>query len=125
MSDRPKPGKDKDLRLIRQAIDETDKFYSLLSEGIDTYQLSELVSFIAEAMLLTIEQFDLLDQMLDDAAITPIHVIEHNRCLRNLLKSMMQKKLSHIEQVGVTRMIQAIGEQLKSLLIVKEIRSND
>lgn len=125
MSDRPKPGKDKDLRCIRQAIEETDKFYSLLSGGVEADQLPEFVSFISEAMLLTIDQFDLLDQMLDDATITPIHVIEHNRCLRNLLRSMMHKKLSHVEQIGVTRMIQAIGDQLKSLLIVKEIRSND
>ena len=125
MSDRPKPGKDKDLRCIRQAIEETEKFYSLLSDGIEADQLPEFVNFISEAMLLTIDQFDLLDQMLDDAAITPIHVIEHNRCLRNLLRSMMQKKLSHVEQIGITRMIQAIGDQLKSLLIVKEIRSND
>ena len=125
MSDRPKPGKDKDLRFIRQTIEETDKFYSLLSDGIEADQLPEFVSFISEAMLLTIDQFDLLDQMLDDVAITPLRVIEYNRSLRNLLRSMMQKKLSHVEQIGITRMIQAIGDQFKSLLIIKEIRSND
>ncbi|MCX6049872.1 MAG: hypothetical protein NT075_32635 [Chloroflexi bacterium] len=125
MSDRPKPGKDKDLRCIRQAIEETDKFYSLLSGGIEVDQLPEFVSFISEAMLLTIDQLDLLDQMLGDVTITPTRVIENNRCLRNLLRSMLQKNLSHVEQISITRMIQAIGDQLKALLIVKEIRSND
>lgn len=124
MSDRPKPGKDKDLRLIRQAIDETDKFYGLLAAEIDVAQMPDFLSFISEAMLVTIDQLDFLHQMLDDAMLMPDAVIEYNRCLRGTLRLMMQHKRSQAELVQVTRMIQAAGDQLKSLLIVKDIRAN-
>jgi len=124
MSDRPKPGKDKDLRLIRQAIDETDKFYSLLAAEIGTAQMPDFLGFISEAMLVTIDQLDFLHQMLDDALLTPDPAIEYNRCLRGTLRLMMQYKRSQAELVQVTRMIQAAGDQLKSLLIVKDIRTN-
>jgi hypothetical protein len=125
MSDRPKPGKDKDLRLIRQAIDETDKFYNLLSRRVDLASLPEPFIFLAEAMLLVIDQLDLLDQMLDDPTVAPTQVIEYNRCLRNILRATMQNKPVQVDPADLNRMVQAVGDQLKSLLIVKAIRSND
>jgi hypothetical protein len=125
MSDRPKPGKDKDLRFIRQAIDETDKLYLLLSEGIDAHLLPDTNSLYAEALLLTIDQLDLLDQMLGSVMLIPTPLIEYNRCLRTIFRTMMQHKLTEVDAYHLTRMIQAIGDQLKSLLIVKEIRSTD
>lgn len=123
MSDRPKPGKDKDLRCIRQAIEETDKLYSLLLPGINSHQLADN-DFTAEAMLLTIDQLDFLDQMLDDATLLPQLAIEHNRCLRQLLRTAMQQKTLTVASINFTRMIQAVGDQLKSLLVVKDIRAN-
>ena len=125
MSDRPKPGKDKDLRFIRQAIDETDKLYLLLSEGINAHQFPDDVGIYAEAMLLTIDQLDFLDQMLGNIVLTPVPAIEYNRCLRTIFRTMMQHKLAQVDAFHLTRMIQAVGDQLKSLLIVKEIRAND
>ena len=125
MSDRPKPGKDKDLRFIRQAIDETDKLFSLLSEGINGHQLSDNTGLFAEAMLLTIDQLDLLDQMLGNVVLVPTSVIEYNRCLRNIFRTIMQHKLAQVDTLHLTRMIQTVGDQLKSLLIIKEIRAND
>jgi len=124
MSDRPKPGKDKDLRCIRQAIDETDKLYSLLSTGTNSHQLFNNGGLIAEAMLLTIDQLDFLDQMLDDVALLPTLAIEHNRCLRNILKRVMHQNTPLVDSINFTRMIQAVGDQLKALLIVKDIRMN-
>ena len=125
MSDRPKPGKDKDLRFIRQAIEETEKLYSLLSEGVNAHQLSDHIGLLAEALLLTIDQLDFLDQMLTSVVLTPTPVIEYNRCLRTIFRTMLQQELAKVEIFHLTRMIQAVGDQLKSLLIVKEIRAND
>ena len=125
MSDRPKPGKDKDLRFIRQAIDETDKLYLLLSEGINAHQFPDNSGLYAEAMLLTIDQLDLLDQMLGSVVLIPTPVIEYNRCLRNIFRTIMQHKLAQADTFHLIQMIQAVGDQLKSLLIVKEIRSTD
>ncbi len=123
MSDRPKPGKDKDLRCIRQAIDETDRFYCLIVGEIEAIQLPDTLQFMSEALLIAIDQLDLLQQLLDDAMLMPTQVVEQNRLLRTLLRQMIQTRLTQAEQYTLLRLIQATGDQLKALLTVKEIRS--
>jgi len=123
IADRPKPSKVKDLRSIRQAIDETDRFYCLLAGENEAIQRPDALRLISEALLIAIDQLDLLQQLVDDAALMPTQVVEHNRLLRTLLRQMMQTCLTQAEQRTLLQLIQVTGNQLKSLLIVKEIRA--
>lgn len=122
MSDKPKPGKDKDLRFIKNAIDDADEIYRIFSSDLLGEQAPGVVEMISEGMLLIMEQYDELNQMLDDGAITPTQVLEHNRCLRDLLKLMIKERLSPVGRVATANVIQALGSQLRSLMVTKEIR---
>lgn len=122
MSDKPKPGKDKDLRFIKKAIDDADDIYRILSADLLTEQSPTVIEMISEGMLLIMEQYDELNQMLDDESITPIQVLEHNRCLRDLLKLMIKERLSPVGRVATANVIQSLGSQLRSLMVTKEIR---
>ncbi len=122
MSDKPKPGKDKDLRFIKNAIDDADEIYRILSADLLAEQSPTVIEMISEGMLLIMEQYDELNQMLDDEAITPTQVLEHNRCLRDLLKLMIKERLSPVGRVATANVIQALGSQLRSLMVTKEIR---
>ena len=64
MSDKPKPGKDKDLRYIRQAMDETQQLFALLGQAVAQAD-DQTAERLAAMMLLVLEQLDLLDQMFD------------------------------------------------------------
>lgn len=122
MSDKPKPGKDKDLRFIKNAIDDADEIYRILSADLLAEQSPTVIELISEGMLLIMEQYDELNQMLDDEAITPTQVLEHNRCLRDLLKLMIKERLSPVGRVATANVIQSLGSQLRSLMVTKEIR---
>jgi len=122
MSDKPKPGKDKDLRFIKSAIDDADEVYRLFASDLINEQSPGVIELISEGMLLIIEQYDELNQMLDDATLTPIHVLDHNRCLRDLLKLMIKERLSPVGRVTAASIIQVLGNQLRSLMVTKEIR---
>jgi hypothetical protein len=122
MSDKPKPGKDKDLRFIKNAIDDADEIYRILSTDLLGEQSPSVIEIISEGMLLIMEQYDELNQMLDDESITPTQVLEHNRCLRDLLKLMIKERLSPIGRVAAANVIQSLGSQLRSLIVTKEIR---
>ena len=122
MSDKPKPGKDKDLRFIKNAIDDADDLYRILSADLLTEQSPSVIEMISEGMLLIMEQYDELNHMLDDEAITPTQVLEHNRCLRDLLKLMIKERLSPVGRVAAANVIQSLGSQLRSLMVTKEIR---
>lgn len=122
MSDKPKPGKDKDLRFIKNAIDEADEIYRILSADLLAEQSPMVIEMISEGMLLIMEQYDELNQMLDDESITPTQVLEHNRCLRDLLKLMIKERLSPVGRVATANVIQSLGSQLRSLMVTKEIR---
>ena len=122
MSDKPKPGKDKDLRFIKKAIDDADDIYRILSADLLIEQSPTVIEMISEGMLLIMEQYDELNQMLDDESITPIQVLEHNRCLRDLLKLMIKERLSPVGRVATANVIQSLGSQLRSLMVTKEIR---
>lgn len=122
MSDKPKPGKDKDLRFIKNAIDDADDIYRILSADLLTEQSPTVIEMISEGMLLIMEQYDELNQMLDDESITPIQVLEHNRCLRDLLKLMIKERLSPVGRVATANVIQSLGSKLRSLMVTKEIR---
>ena len=122
MSNKPKPGKDKDLRFIKNAIDDADDIYRILSADLLTEQSPSVIEMISEGMLLIMEQYDELNHMLDDEAITPTQVLEHNRCLRDLLKLMIKERLSPVGRVAAANVIQSLGSQLRSLMVTKEIR---
>lgn len=122
MSDKPRPGKDKDLRFIKSAIDNADEVYRILSSELIGEQSPGVIEMISEGMLLIIEQYDELNQMLDDGSITPIQVLEHNRCLRDLLKLMIKERLSPVGRVAAANVIQSLGSQFRSLMVTKEIR---
>lgn len=125
MSDKPKPGKDKDLRLLRNAIDDANEVYRIFATDLLNEQSPGVIELISEGMLLIIEQYDELNAMLNDGEITPARVIEHNRCLRDLLKLMIKERLSPVGRVAVANIIQGLGSQLRSLLVTKEIRGVD
>jgi hypothetical protein len=122
MSDKPKPGKDKDLRFIKNAIDDADEIYRILSADLLTEQSPTVIEMISEGMLLIMEQYDELNHMLDDELIAPTQVLEHNRCLRDLLKLMIKERLSPVGRVATANVIQSLGSQLRSLMVTKEIR---
>jgi len=125
MSDKPKPGKDKDLRFIKSAIEDADEVYRLFASELINEQSPGVIELISEGMLLIIEQYDDLNQMLDDIAFTPTRVLDHNRCLRDLLKLMIKERLTPAGRVAVASMIQILGNQLRSLMVIKEIRGID
>ena len=122
MSDKPRPGKDKDLRFIKSAIDDADEVYRLFASDLINEQSPGVIELISEGMLLIIEQYDDLNQMLDDVTLTPIRVLDHNRCLRDLLKLMIKERLSPLGRVAAASIIQVLGNQLRSLMVTKEIR---
>lgn len=122
MSDKPRPGKDKDLRFIKSAIEDADEVYRIFSSELINEQSPGVIEMISEGMLLIIEQYDELNQMLDDGTITPTQVLEHNRCLRDLLKLMIKERLSPVGRVAAANVIQSLGGQLRSLMVTKEIR---
>lgn len=122
MSDRPQPGKDKDLRFIRQAIDHSQEVYSLLSEEVAKDGVPGIVELNSEALLLAIDQYDILCQMTDNPTMTADQVIEHNRCLRDLLKLLIKERLAPTSRIATVKIIQILGAQLQTLMVTKEIR---
>jgi hypothetical protein len=145
MSDRPKPGKDKDLRFVRLALEETEKLFQLLSAGVEaqlqghnglavdqaderpTAQLlatfsAEYSRFLTESLLLTLEQIDLLDQMLDDALQPATQLLEHNRTLRTMLRTTMTETASAMSPMTQLCAVRFLGQQQKLLLTLKGIR---
>jgi hypothetical protein len=124
MSDKPKPGKDKDLRYIRQAMEETDALLGLFGALLTSEHLNDLSETVASTTLLAIDQLDLLDQMLSEPALLPATVIDNNRHLRNMIKPLLQMRLPASEQQALAKIALALGNQLKWLLVVKEIRSS-
>ena len=145
MSDRPKPGKDKDLRFVRLALEETDKLFQLLSAGVEvqlqghnglsadqadllvpaqvtTTFSAEYSRFLTESLLLMLEQIDLLDQMLDDALQPATQLLEHNRTLRTMLKTTMTEAASAMNPVIQLCAVCFLGQQQKLLLTIKGIR---
>ncbi|MFZ4662091.1 MAG: hypothetical protein ACOYNY_34085 [Caldilineaceae bacterium] len=110
------------MRFIKNAIDDADDIYRILSADLLTEQSPTVIEMISEGMLLIMEQYDELNQMLDDESITPIQVLEHNRCLRDLLKLMIKERLSPVGRVATANVIQSLGSQLRSLMVTKEIR---
>ncbi|HRW10068.1 MAG TPA: hypothetical protein P5121_33425 [Caldilineaceae bacterium] len=125
MSDKPRPGKDKDLRFIKSAIEDADEVYRLFASELINEQSPGVIELISEGMLLIIEQYDELNQMLDDVALTPTRVLDHNRCLRDLLKLMIKERLSPLGRVAAASIIQVLGNQLRSLMVTKEIRGTE
>jgi hypothetical protein len=81
-----------------------------------------VVEIVSEALLLSIEQYDLLNQMLDDTGIGPGQAVEANRALRDLLRLLMQERMSPAARVTTATVAHTLGSQLKSLMVVKEIR---
>lgn len=124
MPDKPQPGKDKDLRYIRHAIDDADKVSGLLNALLEDECVPGTVELVSEAMLLMIEQYDELNQMLDDVSILPPRVIELNRLQRDLLRLLLQERLSAKARLIVAELIQILGGQFKSLMVVKDIRGS-
>jgi hypothetical protein len=121
MSDKPKPGKDKDLRFIRQAMEATQALFGLLGDQITEPDNPRCATLLAEALLLTTDQLDLLDQMLTDATCAPTAVIEQNRQLRQLVRTLLQQN-GTVDRPTLARVAHATGTQLSALLVVKEIR---
>jgi hypothetical protein len=145
MSDRPKPGKDKDLRFVRLALEETEKFFQLLSAGVElqlqghsglpagqadevaAFQVvatfsAEYSRFLTESLLLTLEQIDMLDQMLDDALHPATQLLEHNRTLRAMLRTTMTEATSAMNPLTQLCAVRFLGQQQKLLLTIKGIR---
>ena len=122
MPDKPQPGKDKDLRFIRHAIDDADRAIGFLRTLLEGEPTPGVVEIVSEALLLSIEQYDLLNQMLDDTAIGPAQAIETNRSLRDLLKLLTHERLEPAARVTTATVAHTLGNQLKSLMVVKEIR---
>ncbi len=124
MTDKPKPGKDKDLRYLRLAIEETDHLFQLLGGESSESAIESYIDFTTQAMLLTLDQLDCLDQMLGDPKQTPHLVIDYNRQIRDLCKTMLRMELTMHERQTLLNLIQALGNQLRSLFVVKEIRTS-
>lgn len=121
MSDKPKPGKDKDLRYIRLAIEASQTLFGLLGEQADTITDPCCTTELAEAFLIVTDQLDSLDQMLTEPRCLPTAVIEQNRQLRQLARSFLHT-WPQDSQFCIARIAQATGAQLQALLVVKEIR---
>jgi hypothetical protein len=122
MSDKPKPGKDKDLRLIRQALEDADALFGLFGGEIQQEAGHEVLETRTEALLLIAEQIDLLDQMLADPTTSPMMVIEQNRQVRTFIRSLLPAAHAPGERHMLARLAYIAGNQLKALLVVKEIR---
>jgi hypothetical protein len=88
MSDKAKPGKDKDLRYIRQAMEATDQLFTLLGERVDELCADQPADAVAEALLLLSDQLDQLSQMVEEPACSPASVIEQNRQVRGLVRAL-------------------------------------
>jgi len=97
----------------------------LFASELINEQSPGVIELISEGMLLIIEQYDELNQMLDDVALTPTRVLDHNRCLRDLLKLMIKERLSPLGRVAAASIIQVLGNQLRSLMVTKEIRGTE
>jgi hypothetical protein len=122
MSDKPQPGKDKDLRNIRQAMEATQQLFGLLAAQGASADLERHAAVLAEALLLTADQLDCLAQMLSDPEGGPAIVIELNRELRRLVRLLLQQNRAD-GGVALMHLAQAAGNQLNALLVVQEIRS--
>jgi hypothetical protein len=121
MSDKPKPGKDKDLRYIRLAMDASQTMFEMLSERAKTILDEGCTTDVTEAFLLVTDQLDGLDHMLIEPSCLPTAIIEQNRQMRRLIRSFV-RTWPQDAQLLVTGMAQAAGAQLQALLVVKEIR---
>lgn len=121
MSDKPKPGKDKDVRYIRQASDATQRILDLLSI-LPTKSISEQTpGLLAELVLLVIDQLDELNQMLSDPTMSPINLIEQNRQVRQQLRQLLLGQEGK-DATTLLLLAQNVGNQLTSLLVIKDIR---
>jgi hypothetical protein len=123
MTDKPRPGKDKDLRYIRLALEETDNFFRMVGGDVSEGAMTGYLEFSTQAMLLVLDQLDFLDQMLTDATLAPQPVLENNRQLRDLCKTLLRLELTFPERQTLLALIRVLGNQLRALLVVKEIRS--
>jgi hypothetical protein len=121
MSDKAKPGKDKDLRYIRQAMEATDQLFTLLGERVDELCADQPADAVAEALLLLSDQLDQLSQMVEEPACSPASVIEQNRQVRGLVRALRPA----VKAPRLAQMAHAAGNQLRALLVVKEIRGQD
>jgi hypothetical protein len=123
MSDKPKPGKDKDLRYIRQAMEATDLLFCLLGEvatGVTAHSATHGAALaLADAFLLVAEQLDRLSEMVETPAALPTVVIEQNRQVRMIVRQLMQVG----DGATLVQLAQAAGNQLRALLVVQEIRT--
>ena len=122
MSDKPKPGKDKDLRYIRQAMEATQLLFGLLAERGAEPDAVQHAGLLTEAFLLTADQLDQLAQLLNNPTGAPGVVIEQNRELRRLVRLLLQQN-GTTGCLALMRMAEAAGSQLSALLVVQEIRS--
>ena len=124
MSDKPKPGKDKDLRYIRQAMEATQLLFGYLGDCGAEPEAAQHAGVLAEAFLLTADQLDQLAQMLNNPTGVPTQAIEQNRELRRLVRLLLQQNGTNGCLV-LMRMAEAAGSQLSALLVVQEIRSSN
>lgn len=124
MSDKPKPGKDKDVRYIRQALDATQRLLDLL--GVPPGELldQQTTGLLAELMLVVIDQIDELDQMISDPTVSPVRLIEQNRQVRKQIRQLLQQN-EGLDPTNLLLLVQNVGNQLTSLLVIKEIRRDE
>jgi hypothetical protein len=122
MSDKPKPGKDKDSRSLRQAIEATQVLFEALAGETANLHADYYALQLAEAMLFAADQLDQLDSLLENVDCLPISVLEQNRQLRAIVRVLLHPDCP-VQGVVVAQMAEAVGRQLKALLVVKEIRA--
>ena len=124
MSDKPKPGKDKDLRFIRQAMEATQRLLGLLAEQGSEAEAEQHARLLAEALLVTADQLDDLACLLANPTRPPSLLIDRNRELRRLVRLLLQRNQGN-GGIAIMRMAEAVGSQLSALLVVQEIREPD
>lgn len=122
MSDKPKPGKDKDSRSLRQAVAATHALLEILAAEAAQSQVDGYARQFAHALLVVAEQLDHLDRLSDDVACAPHFLLEQNRQLRMILRGLLQAD-APVRGVALVQMTEAVAKQLQALLVVKEIRS--
>ena len=83
---------------------------------------AEYSRFLTESLLLTLEQIDMLDQMLDDALHPATQLLEHNRTLRAMLRTTMTEATSAMNPLTQLCAVRFLGQQQKLLLTIKGIR---
>lgn len=124
MSDKPKPGKDKDVRYIRQALDATQRLLDLLGVSPGELVDQQIPGLLAELMLVVIDQIDELDQMISDPTVSPVRLIEQNRQVRKQIRQLLQQN-EGLDPTNLLLLVQNVGNQLTSLLVIKEIRRDE